>query len=176
MGKHKRSIQAADAEDIPVSKKVKAEADEVAGEENGADTVPYEERVRHINPIACPLASRKQTKKLYKLIRKASQEKGSLTSGLKNVQRALRRKQTGVMILAGDIFPVDIYCHIPIICEKQGIPYMFAPSRKDMGKALGFKRSVMLAFIHASPDMEKLYAECQEIMSDAYKREVLALM
>lgn len=35
-----------------------------------------------------------------------------------------------VVLLAGDISPVDVLTHIPIICEDQGIPYIYLPSKE----------------------------------------------
>jgi hypothetical protein len=35
-----------------------------------------------------------------------------------------------ICILAGDISPVDVITHIPIVCEDNKIPYIFVPSKE----------------------------------------------
>lgn len=32
-------------------------------------------------------------------------------------------------MLAGDTVPIDVYCHIPIMCEERSIPYAYVPSK-----------------------------------------------
>ncbi|XP_009948512.1 PREDICTED: H/ACA ribonucleoprotein complex subunit 2, partial [Leptosomus discolor] len=72
----------------------------------------YREQLDYLNPIAQPLASRKLTRKLYKCIRKAAKHKPN------------RRG-----VLAGDTLPIDVYCHIPIMCEDRSLPYAYVPSK-----------------------------------------------
>lgn len=33
------------------------------------------------------------------------------------------------MILAGDVSPIDVISHIPILCEENQIPYCYVPSK-----------------------------------------------
>lgn len=66
------------------------------------DKDEYEELCQLVNPIAQPLASRKLAKKLYKLIKKSSQQKDYLKHGLGDVQKALRKDDKGLVILAGN--------------------------------------------------------------------------
>lgn len=32
-------------------------------------------------------------------------------------------------MLAGDTLPIDVYCHIPIMCEDRNLPYAYVPSK-----------------------------------------------
>lgn len=68
------------------------------------DKDEYEQLCQLVNSIAHPLANRKLAKKIYKLIKKASQQKDYLKYGLVDVQKALRRNEKGFVILAGKIF------------------------------------------------------------------------
>ena len=56
--------------------------------------------------IASPLADEKLTKKLHKLVKKASAAK-ALRRGVKEVVKAVRKGASGLCIIAGDISPVD---------------------------------------------------------------------
>ncbi len=33
-------------------------------------------------------------------------------------------------MIAGDISPIDVVTHLPILCEDTGIPYCFVPSKE----------------------------------------------
>lgn len=68
----------------------------------------YNELCSHANAIASPLASRKLTKKIYKLIKvaTASKNKELVRNGLADVQKALRKNEDGIVVLAGEFFAV----------------------------------------------------------------------
>ena len=42
--------------------------------------------------------------------------------------------------MAGNISPIDILTHIPVLCEEAGIPYVFVASKEELGEASGTKR------------------------------------
>ncbi|XP_014255555.1 H/ACA ribonucleoprotein complex subunit 2-like protein [Cimex lectularius] len=120
----------------------------------------YEERLKFVNEIAKPLASRKLTKKIYKLIKKSHKEGKAYWSGLKNVQARLRKGDVeGIAILAGDVSPIDVYTHVPAVCEDKDVPYVFVPSREDIGLAMGVNRAVIAAYIGESEGYKELYDE-----------------
>lgn len=33
------------------------------------------------------------------------------------------------MVLAGDTMPIDVYCHLPVMCEDRNLPYAYIPSK-----------------------------------------------
>jgi ribosomal protein L7Ae-like RNA K-turn-binding protein len=33
-------------------------------------------------------------------------------------------------VLAGDISPIDVITHIPIVCEDNKVPYIYVPSKE----------------------------------------------
>lgn len=37
---------------------------------------------------------------------------------------------TRIVILAGDVSPVDVICHMPLVCEEEGLPYCYTPSKE----------------------------------------------
>ena len=99
----------------------------------------YEDRCMAINVISKPLASKKSTKKLHKLIKKASSAK-HIRRGVKEVVKGIRKGDKGLAILAGDIFPLDVISHLPLLLEEHDIPYVFVPSKQDLGAAAATKR------------------------------------
>ncbi|XP_055593876.1 H/ACA ribonucleoprotein complex subunit 2-like protein [Uranotaenia lowii] len=117
----------------------------------------YDEKLRNANAISQPMASKKLTKKIHKLIEKASKHKTYLRNGLKDVQVRLRKGETGLVIFAGDVSPVEIMCHLPGVCEERNIPYCYTPSRKDLGAAMGVKRGTVAMLIREHADYQDLY-------------------
>uniref|UniRef100_A0A8C5MHY0 H/ACA ribonucleoprotein complex subunit 2 n=1 Tax=Leptobrachium leishanense TaxID=445787 RepID=A0A8C5MHY0_9ANUR len=88
----------------------------------------YSDLLANLNPIAKPLAGRKLTKKIYKCIKKAVKQK-NIRRGVKEVQKFLNKGEKGIVVLAGDTLPIEVYCHIPVMCEDLSIPYAYTPSK-----------------------------------------------
>lgn len=118
-----------------------------------------------LNPIAHPLADDKLAKRLFKLIKKSSTKKNKLYRGLRNVQTRIRKGGEGICVFAGDVTPIDIYCHLPIVCEDKNIPYCFVPSKKDIATALGARRPCIVALISEDEDYKDLYEKCHNKVS-----------
>ena len=67
---------------------------------------------------------------------------------MKEVVKALRKGEKGICIIAGDISPMDVICHLPIMCEDRAIPYVYIPSKHDLGGASGTKRPTSCVLIN----------------------------
>ncbi|KAK9892963.1 hypothetical protein WA026_023020 [Henosepilachna vigintioctopunctata] len=70
----------------------------------------YEEKIANCSIIAQPMGSKKFTKKLYRIIKKANKQKTYLRSGLKDVPSGIRKGVNGIVIFAGDITPIEMMC------------------------------------------------------------------
>lgn len=111
-----------------------AKKEKVAEEEDN-----YDKRMVAVLPFAKPLASKKVNKKILKTVKKASKAK-HVKRGVKEVVKALRKGEKGLVIIAGDISPPDVISHIPVLCEDSAVPYVFIPSKEDLGSAGATKR------------------------------------
>ena len=76
----------------------------------------------------------------------ASQAK-ELRRGVKEVVKALRKGEKGVVIIAGDISPDDVISHLPVLCEDHSVPYMFTPSKLALGLASLTKRPTSVILV-----------------------------
>jgi H/ACA ribonucleoprotein complex subunit 2 len=142
------------------AKKAKKEAD--------APSTPPAARPRGaLLPIASPLADDKLSKKVLKLAKKAAKRKQT-KRGVKEVVKALRKGAKGVAVLAGDVSPLDVISHLPVFCESKGVPYIFVPSKDELGAAGLTKRptSCMLV-LAAKPKGSK--AEDDAEFDEGYK-------
>ncbi|XP_055328138.1 H/ACA ribonucleoprotein complex subunit 2-like protein [Paramacrobiotus metropolitanus] len=122
----------------------------------------YEERLLYVTEIAKPMADKKLTKRIYKLIKKAKKQKGFLRAGLKDVQTRLRKGDRGLVVFAGDAQPIDCMCHLPCVCEDLNVPYVYTPSRQDLGLAMGTMRKVMMMLILPHEDYRDLYDKTKQ--------------
>ena len=100
-----------------MGKKDKAEKEKKKVEEDGdEEDGPVKQRL--VSPIANPLASKKLTKKALKTIKKAAKAK-MIRRGVKEVVKAIKKGEKGLVIIAGDISPIDVIAHVPILCEEK---------------------------------------------------------
>ncbi|KAK7678184.1 hypothetical protein QCA50_018863 [Cerrena zonata] len=123
-----------------MAKKEKVSKTEEVGEDN------YEKRMSAVLPFAHPLAPKKLNKKVLKTVKKASKAK-HVKRGVKEVVKALRKGEKGLVIIAGDISPPDVVSHLPVLCEDSSVPYVFIPSKEDLGSAGATKRPTSCVFV-----------------------------
>merc|ERR1712113_191963 len=127
------------------------------------DEMSYEDRLKYVSIISKPMAPKKLTKKLYKCIKKGMKHKTFVRNGLKDVQSRIRKGESGLVVFAGDVTPIDVMCHMPAVCEEKSLPYCYTPSRQDLGSAMGVKRGCLMVMIREHEDYKDLY---QEMLSE----------
>ena len=117
----------------------------------------------YMTPIAKPLAGKKLCKKVFKLVKKAAKSK-CIRRGVKEVVKSIRKGEKGLVVLAGNIYPVDVISHIPVYCEDRNIPYIFVPTKEELGESATTKRPTSV--IHIVPgkafEEKKKYDEVYE--------------
>ncbi len=70
-----------------------------------------------------------------------------LTASAAVVTKSLNRGTCEIAILAADANPLAILLHIPLLCEDKNTPYVFVPSKLQLGRACGVSRAVISACI-----------------------------
>lgn len=113
--------------------------------------------------IAKPLAEQKLEKKIYKILEKGAKYK-RLRRGKKEIQKGLRRKEKGLLVLAGDVSPIDVVSHLPIVCENQGIPYIWVRSKLELGTSSGTKRPTSCVLVVRGAGEEKFTSKFDELI------------
>ncbi len=121
-----------------------------------------------ISPIAKPMATEKLTTKLLGLTSKLSNFK-LIKRGVKEINKYFRKfkenNQESICILAGDVSPVDVISHIPILCEKNKVPYIYIPSRQALGTASQTKRPTSVVILLRPPEDSKYREKFDKIKS-----------
>ena len=69
-----------------------------------------------------------------------------------------------ICIIAGDISPIDVISHVPVLCEDNDVSYVFVTSKEALGAAGSTKRptSVVLVQKQDAGDLLEAYNECRE--------------
>jgi H/ACA ribonucleoprotein complex subunit 2 len=124
-------------------------------------------KLRLVSPIANPLADKKLTKKVLKTVKAAAGEK-LIRRGVKEVVKALKKGETGLSIIAGDISPVEVICHVPILCEEKNVAYVYVPSKEDLGLASLTKRPTSIVLVKHGAAFADAYAECEKEVRSAF--------
>src|SRR5215470_2649842 len=74
--------------------------------------------------------------KAYQLLQVAK-DTGKIRKGTNESTKAIERGSAKLVVIAEDVEPPQIVAHLPIICEERKIPYLFVPSKLELGKSAG---------------------------------------
>ena len=75
---------------------------------------------------------------VYEAVRVAKQS-GSVRKGTNETTKAIERGIGKLVVIAEDVQPPEVVAHIPIICEERNTPYIFVPSKLQLGESLGIE-------------------------------------
>ncbi|KAJ8431092.1 hypothetical protein Cgig2_007508 [Carnegiea gigantea] len=128
-------------------------------------------KVLGLAPIAKPLAGKKLCKRTFKLVRRAAEHK-CLKRGVKEVVKSIRRGHKGLCVIAGNISPIDVITHVPILCEEADIPYIYVPTKEDLANAAATKRPTCCVLVLTKPTKGELSPEDQEKLKADYDQVV----
>ncbi|KAI9615174.1 hypothetical protein H4Q26_011715 [Puccinia striiformis f. sp. tritici PST-130] len=148
-----------DADNETTSKKKKSKQTTNNDTENDAD---QNVNLDALSPIAHPLADKKLSKRVLRTVKKGSKQR-RIKRGVKEVVKALRKGEKGLVVMAGDISPMDVLTHIPLLAEENGSGYIFVPTKESLGAASSTKRPTSCVMISTSRGgseaMQKKFAE-----------------
>lgn len=68
-----------------------------------------------------------------------SRDTGKVRKGTNEVTKLIERGQAKLVVMAEDVHPEEILAHIPLLCEEKKIPYVYVPSKQELGVASGLK-------------------------------------
>ncbi len=91
----------------------------------------------------------------YEALRQAKQT-GKIRKGTNETTKAIERGIAKLVIIAEDVEPPEVVAHLPIICEERSVPFVFVPTRANMGPALGIDVGAASACIIESGDSQPL--------------------
>ncbi|CAM0944410.1 unnamed protein product [Alopecurus aequalis] len=137
----------------------------------GSDTETEKKRDPALAPIAKPLAGKKLSKRTLKLVRRASDAK-CLKRGVKEVVKSIRRGNKGLCVIAGNISPIDVITHLPILCEEANVPYIYVNSKEELATAGTTKRPTCCVLVMTKPAKGEITDEAKEKLQTEYNQVV----
>ena len=75
-----------------------------------------------------------------RLLDEIMRSNGKVKRGVNETTKSVERGSAKLVYIARDVDPPEIVMHLPHLCEEKGIPYLFVPSKKELGKAAGIER------------------------------------
>lgn len=72
------------------------------------------------------------------------------------------------MIIAADIFPVEVVAHLPIFCEEKKVMYSYVPSRQALGTACLTKRAASAIMVF-EPKGDASYQKYYDVVAKGMK-------
>ena|SRR3989338_4099920 len=64
---------------------------------------------------------------------------GRVRKGVNETTKSIERKLAQLVVIAEDVTPEEVVVHLPILCEEKGIAYVYLPTKKDLGGAVGIE-------------------------------------
>lgn len=74
--------------------------------------------------------------KAYQLLQVAK-DTGKLRKGTNESTKAIERGIAKLVLIAEDVEPPQVVAHLPILCDERRIPYLYVPSKLELGKSAG---------------------------------------
>jgi len=74
--------------------------------------------------------------KVYEVV-EAARDSGKLRKGTNEVTKAIERKQAMLVVIAEDVEPAEVVAHLTPLSDEKGIPYVYVPSKRELGAAAG---------------------------------------
>jgi H/ACA ribonucleoprotein complex subunit 2 len=78
-----------------------------------------------------------------------------------------------ICVLAGNVDPIDVMSHLPVMLEDNEIPYTYVPSKELLGTVAQSKRSISCILITPPKDdadykdaYDKVYKDCKSNLEE----------
>lgn len=73
---------------------------------------------------------------VYEAVR-VSKQSGKVRKGTNETTKAIERGISKLVVIAEDVEPPEVVAHLPILCEERNAPFIFVPSKQQLGASLG---------------------------------------
>lgn len=94
---------------------------------------------------------------------------GNVRKGVNETTKAIERGLAKLVVMAEDVSPEEILMHLPILCKEKQVPFVYVPSKEELGKASGINIVTSSIAIVEEGDSKKLVAEIASKIKDLKK-------
>lgn len=99
----------------------------------------------------------------FQALKYALEVKG-VKRGTNETTKAVERGKAKLVYIALNVDPIEIVAHLPLLCKEKGVPYIFVPSKEELGKAAGLNVNAASVAIVDPGEGEKLVNEIVEYL------------
>ncbi len=94
----------------------------------------------------------------YEALKYALEVRG-LKRGTNETTKAVERGLAKLVYIALDVDPPEVVAHLPLLCKERKVPYIFVPSKAELGKNAGLDVAAASVAIVDPGEGEKLVEE-----------------
>ena len=105
---------------------------------------------------------------IYEAVRLAKQS-GIVRKGTNETTKAIERGISKLVIIAEDVEPPEVVAHLPILCDERTSKYVFVPSKKELGNALGIEVVSAAATIIDAGESQQIIEQITSSVDDLKK-------
>ena len=80
--------------------------------------------------------SKELSDKILQLV-EIARNSGNVRRGTNEATKAIEKNAAQLVIIAEDVEPPEVVMHIPSLCDEKKIPYVYVPSKIELGRASG---------------------------------------
>ncbi|MFW9848650.1 MAG: 50S ribosomal protein L7Ae [Candidatus Thorarchaeota archaeon] len=88
-----------------------------------------------------------------------AKDSGRIKKGINEATKSIERGIAKLVIVAEDVEPPEITMYLPGLCDDKKAPYIFVPSKKDLGNAAGIERPTAAIAIVVDGKAKELVAD-----------------
>jgi len=67
----------------------------------------------------------------------AAKNGGNVRKGVNETTKSVERGEAQLVVIAEDVEPAEIVMHLPPLCEEKRVPYVYVPSKMELGRSSG---------------------------------------
>jgi len=98
-----------------------------------------------------------------------ARDTGKIGKGTNEVTKMIERGNSLLVFIAEDIDPPEIAAHLPVLAEEKEIPYVYLPTKDELGEAAGLNVGTASACIIDAGEAEDLINDVVEKVEELKK-------
>ncbi len=98
-----------------------------------------------------------------------ARDTGKIGKGTNEVTKMIERGNAILVLIAEDIDPPEIAAHLPVLSEEKEIPYVYLPTKDELGEAAGLNVGTASACIIDAGEAEDLINDVVEKVEELKK-------
>lgn len=94
---------------------------------------------------------------------------GKIRKGVNETTKCIERGLAKLVVMAEDVSPEEILMHMPILCDEKSIPYVYVPSKEELGQYAGLTVPTASIAVENEGDGKKLIDEVRSKLEQVKK-------